>query len=47
MLVQGLDRGNANGTNLVLSRIAITKQSAQNANQFEYVHYSQPEVAMC
>lgn len=31
------NRGNANGTNLVLSRAAITKRNGQKANQFEHV----------
>ncbi len=34
----GFDGGNANGTNLVLSRAAITKRSGQKANQFERVY---------
>jgi hypothetical protein len=34
----GLDRENANGTNLVLSRAAITKRSEKKANQFELVY---------
>jgi hypothetical protein len=37
----GGDGGNANGTNLVLPRAAITKRSGQKANQFEHVYNAQ------
>ena len=33
----GFNGGNVNGTNLVLSRAAITKRSGKKANQFEHV----------